>query len=1724
MSNLEKFNETADEIIRFELRLREEDFTGYTLDGLEFEKAEVTKLWTKYKNYYENCSAEQLEKKKDIVAVHTRHNQIHKVHVKCINIIAKAKRRVSKEESSSSDTVVHKRGSSVPVHACDIDSFDGDYAAWPTFRDLFTAIYINNERLGPVEKLCYLFQKTTGDAREVNRNITVTADNFDIAWENLKVQYENRRVLFNGQLKLLYNMAPCSRETASEIKRLQREINNSMSTLRLYKIDVEAWEPLFVFHCSIRLPEQTLSLWEQSVKNKTEIPKWKEFDEFLTDRFRALESFSNIRSSGSQSVFEDNQQQMKSKQFKTHHTKVDVFQCKLCKEAHAISSCRKFLNMDYKNRVSVLRKFRYCFNCLKIGHMFGDCPNDNGCSKCKRKHHNLLHKEFTQNIGQRNHNVAHSNYQSASSQNNIQSTKLPTSSNIVQNHHHSVAKKVMLATAWLNIVYCGTNYKIRALIDPCSDESFISEKIQRLLKLPTVPVSAEVAGLGGEIISRVEKMTTFCVASIIDSKLSLKIDALVVPQVTGDIPTHTFNPLTMELPNLKYADPDFYKSGAIDVLLGGDVYPAILRGGVQHGVFDSLVAQETIFGWIVTGPTNSRRSIRLSHFTKVSIDEQLAKFWELEEVSHKPILSEDDKLCEEIFRSTTVRNSEGRYIVNLPFKSDSSALGPNRHIASSQFMRNEKSLLRNSENKTLYDEVLKEYLTLAHMEKIENPAAGPSYYLPHHGVFKPESTTTKLRVVFNASSATSSGTSLNDILHVGPVLQKDLVFLVLKWRFFEFVFNADISKMYRQVLINPKHANFQRIVFRGSPDEELQDYKLKTVTFGVNCAPYLALRTLQQLADDEERRFPFGARILRDSMYVDDALVGAHNLPDILKARSQLVDILQTAGFDLRKWTANSIEILKGLPSEHLLNESFLCLDDKSNAKTLGVRWNASADYFYFVAEKIPLKPSYTKREVLSVIARLFDPAGWLAPVIITAKILMQQMWLDKIDWDDKIKPVALKNWQSFVAQYNDVDTIKIPRWIRYSPNTQIEFHGFCDSSELAYAATLYARVQSGESVFTNLLVSKSKVAPIKKPSIPRLELCGAVLLAKLVDSIMPQFNLKTYSLFLWSDSTIVLAWLKKPPCSWKTFVANRVATILEKVGNTNWSHVVSQDNPADLATRGLIPSELKCCNLWWHGPEWLKQQKSSWPTYPSDYETTEEMKSVQVYVARSAEKEDILDRFSCLSRAIHVVAYMFRFFHGTRSKLRGTGRFESLTLSAGEIMFVRKRLFSLSQQLHFPKDFNCLANQTKIGSGSPLLTLTPFLDEHQIIRANGRLSTTSNLPYHERFPIILAYRSRLAHLYVDFIHKMVHHGGLRLVHSVIRHECWIIKAKILIKTVINNCKECVVHRKLRQGQMMAALPEERTVLSRPFANTGVDFAGPMEIKSFTGRYCRITKGYVCLFVCFSTKAIHLEAVSDLSTPAFLAALARFIARRGCPNCIFSDNGRNFVGAAKEIDVNFEKCVKEMSDIAVAKHQHQHLSWRFIPAAAPHMGGLWEAGVKSFKMHFKKTAGQMKYTFEEFSTLLSTIEACLNSRPIGPLSESVEDLSALTPGHFLIGSALLTPAEPEELNPAISIVNRWRKVKAMQHEICRRWKEEYLKELHKRTKWKSPQIDLQENDFVVLRNEPLCPTEWRLGRIIKIYRGSDTKVRVVDIKTQNGVITRPIHKLVLLPRSSDKNM
>ncbi|XP_065356290.1 uncharacterized protein LOC135950686 [Calliphora vicina] len=745
-------------------------------------------------------------------------------------------------------------------------------------------------------------------------------------------------------------------------------------------------------------------------------------------------------------------------------------------------------------------------------------------------------------------------------------------------------------------------------------------------------------------------------------------------------------------------------------------------------------------------------------------------------------------------------------------------------------------------------------------------------------------------------------------------------------------------------------------------------------------------------------------------MYVDDALYGAPDIPTAIQARDQLILALNSAGFNVRKWTSNSPEILAGIPKSDLLQEDFCEFEDTSNAKTLGIRWNVKSDVFYFSAKALSKRENITKRQMLSEISKLVDPAGWLSPFIILSKILMRKIWESKSDWDECLPDDCLHDWKLFIQHYPEIENVKIPRWVSFSPKCKIEVHGFCDASERAYAAAIYVRVTIHESVHVHLLTAKSKVAPVKCISLPRLELCGAVLLSNMSDSILPSLKIPEHNVFKWSDSTIVLSWLQKTPSYWKTFVANRVSRILQTVGCDNWRHVPSHFNPADIATRGLYPQALANNDLWWCGPKWLKRPSNEWPKSNLPYEETEEEKKpIKANFSYFSNYDDVLDRFSKFPNAIRTLCYVFRFIHRTLPRYRTSFHYESTSISPQEVIQVRDRLIQIAQKVTYPNEYKAIENHENISKTSSILNLNPFLDSKKLIRVNGRLANSTSLSYDERFPLILPYNCRLSKLLVSFTHSLSLHGGNQLVLRLIRMQFWIPRLKNLIKTVIHNCKQCVLHKGKVTTQIMAALPPERTELQRPIYNTGLDFAGPFDLKSFTGRACRLTKGYVCVFVCFATRAIHLEATTDLSTPSFMAAFNRFVAS-GFPLTLFSDNGTTFIGASRQMAKDF--LLTSRSELT-NHFTYQNIQWHFIPPGSPHMGGLWEAGVKSFKAHFRKVAGPFKYTFEEFSTLLARIESCLNSRPISPMSEDPMDLNALTPRHFLTGSPLLAPPDPK---------------------------------------------------------------------------------------------------------------
>lgn len=641
------------------------------------------------------------------------------------------------------------------------------------------------------------------------------------------------------------------------------------------------------------------------------------------------------------------------------------------------------------------------------------------------------------------------------------------------------------------------------------------------------------------------------------------------------------------------------------------------------------------------------------------------------------------------------------------------------------------------------------------------------------------------------------------------------------------------------------------------------------------------------------------------------------------------------------------------------------------------------------------------------------------------------------------------------------------------------------------------------------MIASRTKVAPLKQISVPKLELCAAALLAELINDLMEILDVTKDQVYVWTDSMVVLAWLQSQPNRWRTFVANRVADILLVLDNSQWRHVQSTDNPADFATRGVKARDLAALESWWTGPKWLKQENLDFQRQVIP-QTELEMKSS---FHNTLEEKPIWERFSTMSRMKRVLAYCRRML-----KQKETENKERY-LKHDEMERVEEECIKYYQNLIYGKEVEELTKNGRVKKRSPLITLSPFLDEKGLIRVGGRLQNAS-LTNNTKHPIIIPKNQHITKLLVSEAHTKTLHGGIQLMMTYLRSKYWIIGLKSTVRKCIHNCKTCIIDKAKVKNQFMGQLPAVRVTPHRPFLNSGVDFAGPVLMRTSKGRGHHATKGYICLFVCMATRAIHLEAVTDLTSQAFIAAFRRFVARRGQCKHIWSDNGTNFVGAAKELKQLFEKGKDNLAAEVAELLANDGTTWHYIPPKMPTCGGLWESGVQSAKRHLARVNKDTKLTYEEMATLLAQVEACLNSRPLCQIDNTT--VTPLTPGHFLVGEPLINVPDINYDHQRVSLLTRWQMVQKMTHEFWRRWKTEYLNTLQQRYKWQVPISSPSVGDIVVIKDEDTPPTKWLLGRIKQIHPGVDNLVRVVTVQCKGDhELKRPVSKLIPLPKNTE---
>lgn len=1651
--------------------------------------------------------------------------------------------------------------------------FSGNTSDWPEFQDAFTRLIHQNIALDPIQKFHFLKLGLPPNCDKDIHLMPLSSQNYGTAWDLLVERYNIPRILHTSQMNTLFALPTITKERSEDLKQLLNIANVCVNELRRLDIPIDTCNHWLVYLLVTKLPKETHSKWESHLGSSKNIPTFKDFSAFLSQRIITVDVMENRttvmqgalnttkaidhqKPNNSTIVSKPNQRHQRAER-KTFHvtaTQPKVDKCVLCGGAHIIRKCPTFLAKDCFERKNIVDKHKLCLNCMSGAHYVNQCSSQRNCLQCGGRHHTLLHFNFNANsTGNTGPNESNQRIQTCTT------SMIPT---IKQ------PPKVLLATALIPVVNTVTGRKLilRALIDQASEGTLITRKGANALGLRRTPMITDVDGVGNNSDVSTEYVS-FALQSNLNENFETFVEmAFVVDRITSQLPSKQIIPHDWpHIRTLVLADPTYFKVNHVDLLIGNEMHAAILLPDQRIGHPDHPVAQNSQFGWLLFGKTEppasnktpSSFTVRCHHTTvEAQLDSLVRKFYDTEQVPEERTLSQEDKWFVDFFHRTTVRQPNGKYLVRLPLKTifdPNQTIGRSKQISLNRFHHLERRLQRKEGLMDRYTKGIHEYFELnqilpstttedEHCTFTQtNQFSVTSCVLAHHHVLKEDSLTTKLRIVMNASAKTSNGKSLNDILCVGPALQNELPAVILNWRLHEFVFTCDIQKMYRCIDMHHDDIPYQKILWRNKSGE-IQEFCLTTVTFGTAPAPCTAIMVVHRIANDEKERYPLAENVLKHEMYVDDVQTGSHSIEQAIAIRDDVTGALASAGMELRKWASNTPALLESIPKNHQCSSTLLDMNSDETIKTLGMCWKPSDDVFKFTI-KFDLPTTITKRTVLSTTARLFDPMGFIAPVVVASKMILKRIWnyhreleekekenenvdssniektVKKLGWDDPIPEPLSTEWQKFIAELPSIKQITIPRWINHSPGQSIQLHAFCDGSTKAYAANVYIRLESREGrIHTHLIMAKSKVTPTQPLSMPRTELCGAELATRLAAWVKKNLRIdfNHVPIYYWCDATVVLHWIHGDITRWKTFVANRVSKILSHSSPNMWNHVITTENPADCATRGLTPSELATKQLWWNGPAWLVKSPNEWPRFNNKAHTfdddTLEAKTNAIHVHVTIPTESIVFHYSSLNTLIRITAWILRFRHNARKAKRNTRRYG--LLSVIEMNDSRMRLVQLVQQEAFGKEMHLLRLKEFLPNSSKIRSLAPFIDENNILRVGGRLQR-SNLPYEQRHPSIMPKNHHFTRLLIDHSHQVTLHGGVSLTLAHLRHQYWLLSSRQTVAVQLRKCVKCFRNKPETSNQMMGNLPFHRVnPPTRPFVATGVDYTGAIELKSSKYRGNTIYKGYIVVFICLATKAVHLEAVTGMSTEHFLCALHRFIGRRGLCQHMFSDNGTNFIGADNVL--KSKDFVKAIESDVVPRLAEKGIQWHFNPPHSPNFGGLWEANVKSTKYHLKRIIEGTRLTYEELSTVLIRIESCLNSRPLCPLTSDIDDLDVLTPGHFLIGDALLAPP-PEQSTAKLSLSNNYIALQRMIQQFWSQWSSDWLSLLQNRPKWHQAQPNLKLNEMVLIKDDRLPPNEWLLGRVTELHPGSDQLVRVATIRTKNGHYKRPISKLCRLP-------
>ena len=1458
--------------------------------------------------------------------------------------------------------------------------------------------------------------------------------------------------------------------------------------------------------------------------------------------------------------------------------------------AHNLSECKAFAAKTLEERTQWIMDARLCFRCFSNAHIASECNTPIQCTICGDKRHSaLLHKEKQPPPKPENEAVS------------AKCTALCEPTGGVS------CSKTLLVDVYSQRSPHLTK-RVYAIIDEQSNSSLVTSELADDLGAGGPLEKYFLSTCSGEREEKYgRRVAGITVRSISGAEFVLPTltECDTIPQDKREIPTPSMARRFPHLTAIASEIPPLDETAKVHLLIGRDAPELLKVRESRNGPRGAPWGQRLALGWTISGQMcldfPSGPAHILARLTNLSTNTWREKepgdgsyelvpcpnqfkitdpplerppdsIFKTTRNDNEPSLSHEDRAFLEIMERGIHKNASGNWEMPLPFRDERQTMPDNRAQAMQRLQGLLKTFNRKPEMKADYLEFMGKIIEKGHASPVPRddapPPPGRSWYLPHFATY--HNTKHTIRVVFD-SSCEFRGVSLNKVLLPGPDLMNNLIGVLMRFRKENVAVMCDVEQMFHSFHVDPAHRDFLRFLWfeDNDPSKPVTEYRMNVHLFGNGPSPAVATYGLRRTAVDGEEKYGEEAKnFICRNFYVDDGLASlttAQGAIDLVKGAQAT---LATAKLRLHKVVSNSVEVMEAFPAEDRakdVRDLDLRSDSLPAQRSLGVFWDLETDAFTFKVCS-PEKP-FTRRGVLSIVNSVYDPLGFAVPAMLEGRKILQQLVLmgerraenkTPLAWDDPLPTAMMNRWTCWRDSLLELQHLSVPRC--YHPKefgtvTRVELHAFSDASQDAIGAAVYLRqFNEVNEMSTSLVYGQAKVAPVNPTSIPRLELCGAVLAVQAAQRVIKEIDVKISEVTYYTDSKVVLGYITNESRRFYVYVANRVQLIRSLSTPEQWRYVESEQNPADLATRGVPPDKLMA-STWLGGPGFLKRPQGTprpdetFTLDASDPEVRKGVLRAKVTMDKRGEEPDVwakrFQRFSSLrslQRAVANLIVVAREFKRRRdSKARGVNPRSEVPKGPGKRRLptveewdqALRVIISTTQRAAFrellrdartepelPREVQHGAKKSL--KGSHLYRLDPFLDNYGILRVGGRLRR-AEMEYGEKHPIILPKNHHVSRLVAKHHHLQVHHQGRQITGGAIRQAgFWLIGGHDTVTKVVGACVPCKKLRGPPLEQRMADLPPDRTEVCPPFTNVGFDVFGPWAVQTRKTRGGTANaKRWGLVFTCLSSRAIHIEVLEAMDASAFICALRRFFALRGHATLLRCDRGTNFIGAKTELG----EAVSELNDKKVEKFVTEYgCKWEFNPPHASHFGGVWERQINTIRRVLDAMfaeLGRPQLTHELLITLMAEVVAIVNARPISALPSDPDDPLPLSPAMLL--TMKTRPAGPppgQFLRPDIYARRRWRRVQFLADQFWTRWRREYLQSLQPRRKWTEMQRDLRVGDVVLMRDESRHRNDWPLGRISEAIRSEDDRVRKVKVDVvrdgERKTYLRPIKELVLL--------